>query len=179
MDVGETVTCKLNGGKAVRWESNNMECATVDGNGMITAHKAGISIISAYTGNGRKYDLEIKVCISQPLPGLLNNKRLVSHRGYNAIAPENTMSAFQKSYEYGYKYVETDVTFTADGVPVLLHDDSIDRTSNGSGKIASLTYEYVRTLDFGSWKSEEYVGEKIPSLMNLWHFVLPMIFIHM
>lgn len=135
MDVGETVTCKLNGGKAVRWESNNMECATVDGNGMITAHKAGISIISAYTGNGRKYDLEIKVCISQPLPGLLNNKRLVSHRGYNAIAPENTMSAFQKSYEYGYKYVETDVTFTADGVPVLLHDDSIDRTSNGSGKL--------------------------------------------
>ena len=84
------------------------------------------------------------------------------------------MSAFQKAYEYGYKYVETDVTFTADGVPVLLHDDSIDRTSNGSGEIASLTYEYVRTLDFGSWKSKEY-----HHLMNLWHFVLPMIFIHM
>lgn len=89
------------------------------------------------------------------------------------------MSAFQKAYEYGYKYVETDVTFTADGVPVLLHDDSIDRTSNGSGKIASLTYEYVRTLDFGSWKSKEYAGEKYHHLMNLWHFVLPMIFIHM
>lgn len=163
LDVGETVTCKLNGGKAVRWESNNIESATVDGNGVVTAHKTGISIISAYVESGKKYDFEIKVYNSQTLQGLLNNKRLVSHRGYNETAPENTMSAFQKSYEYGYKYVETDVTFTADDVPVLLHDDSIDRTSNGSGKIGSLTYEYVRTLDFGSWKSEEYAGEKIPS----------------
>lgn len=163
LDVGETVICKLNGGKAVRWESSNLESATVDGNGVVTAHKTGTSIISANVENGRKYDFEIKVYNSQTLQGLLNNKRLVSHRGYNAIAPENTMSAFQKAYEYGYKYVETDVTFTADGVPVLLHDDSIGRTSNGSGKIASLTYEYVRTLDFGSWKSKEYAGEKIPS----------------
>jgi len=163
LDVGETVTCKLNGGKAVRWESNNIESATVDGNGVVTAHKTGTSIISAYVESGKKYDFEIKVYNSQTLQGLLNNKRLVSHRGYNETAPENTMSAFQKSYEYGYKYVETDVTFTADDVPVLLHDDSIDRTSNGSGKIGSLTYEYVRTLDFGSWKSEEYAGEKIPS----------------
>ena len=89
------------------------------------------------------------------------------------------MSAFQKAYEYGYKYVETDVTFTADGVPVLLHDDSIDRTSNGSGKIASLTYEYVRTLDFGSWKSKEYAGEKIPSFDEFMAFCSTMIFIHM
>lgn len=163
LDVGETVTCQLNGGKAVRWESNNIESATVDGNGVVTAHKTGTSIISAYVESGKKYDFEIKVYNSQTLQGLLNNKRLVSHRGYNETAPENTMSAFQKSYEYGYKYVETDVTFTADDVPVLLHDDSIDRTSNGSGKIGSLTYEYVRTLDFGSWKSEEYAGEKIPS----------------
>lgn len=163
LDVGETVTCKLNGGKAVRWESNNIESATVDGNGVVTAHKTGTSIISAYVESGKKYDFDIKVYNSQTLQGLLNNKRLVSHRGYNETAPENTMSAFQKSYEYGYKYVETDVTFTADDVPVLLHDDSIDRTSNGSGKIGSLTYEYVRTLDFGSWKSEEYAGEKIPS----------------
>ena len=163
LDVGETVTCKLNGGKAVRWESNNIESATVDGNGVVTAHKTGTSIISAYVESGKKYDFEIKVYNSQTLQGLLNNKRLVSHRGYNETAPENTMSAFQKSYEYGYKYVETDVTFTADDVPVLLHDDSIDRTSNGSGKIGSLTYEYVRTLDFGSWKSEEYAGGKIPS----------------
>ena len=163
LDVGETVTCKLNGGKAVRWESNNIENVTVDGNGVVTAHKTGTSIISAYVESGKKYDFEIKVYNSQTLQGLLNNKRLVSHRGYNETAPENTMSAFQKSYEYGYKYVETDVTFTADDVPVLLHDDSIDRTSNGNGKIGSLAYEYVRTLDFGSWKSEEYVGEKIPS----------------
>ena len=104
--------------------------------------------ISANVENGRKYDFEIKVYNSQTLQGLLNNKRLVSHRGYNAIAPENTMSAFQKAYEYGYKYVETDITFTADGVPVLLHDDSIDRTSNGSGKIASLTYAVIQDISY-------------------------------
>lgn len=170
LDVGESVTCKLNGGKAVRWESNNIENATVDGNGVVTAHKTGTSIISAYVESGKKYDFEIKVYNSQTLQGLLNNKRLVSHRGYNETAPENTISAFQKSYEYGYKYVETDVTFTADDVPVLLHDDTIDRTSNGSGKIGSLAYEYVRTLDFGSWKSEEYVGEKIPSFDEFMEF---------
>lgn len=59
--------------------------------------------------------------------------------------------------------VECDVCFTNDGVPVLLHYETVDRTSDGHGKICDLTFEEVRSFDFGSWKSEKYAGEKIPS----------------
>jgi glycerophosphoryl diester phosphodiesterase len=88
--------------------------------------------------------------------------KAVNHRGYNTIAPENTLAAFKVSKEKGFKYVECDVSFTSDGYAVLLHDSTVDRTSNGTGSIASMTLEDVRALDFGSWKSAEYAGEQIP-----------------
>lgn len=86
----------------------------------------------------------------------------INHRGF-AEAPENTLSAFKLSYKKGFKYVECDVSFTSDNVAVLLHDGTIDRTSNGTGSINFMTFDDVRTLDFGSWKSEDYAGEQIPS----------------
>lgn len=88
----------------------------------------------------------------------------VNHRGYNAIAPENTLPAFKLSKEMGFLYVETDVQFTSDGVAVCLHDRSIARTSDGSGNIDQMTWAQVQTYDFGSWKSSAYAGTKIPSL---------------
>lgn len=91
------------------------------------------------------------------------NLHAVNHRGYNRVAPENTLSAYKLSKKAGFQYVECDVSLTADRVPVLLHDDSIDRTSNGSGNIEELTYDQVKDLDFGSWKSAAYAGEKIPT----------------
>ena len=87
----------------------------------------------------------------------------VAHRGYSTIAPENTLAAYRLAKEKGFTTVECDVSFTSDGVAVLLHDSTIDRTSNGSGSIANMTLEQVRQYDFGSWKSSEYVGEKIPT----------------
>ena len=89
--------------------------------------------------------------------------RSVAHRGYSETAPENTLAAFKEAKKMGFNSVECDVQFTKDNVPVLLHDNTIDRTSNGTGSIANLTYEYVSSLDFGSWKSSKYVGEKIPT----------------
>ena len=89
--------------------------------------------------------------------------KTVSHRGLNSIAPENTLPAFILSKEKGYLTVETDICFTSDGVPILLHDWTIDRTSNGSGDIRNMTYAEVSQYDFGSWKSSEYVGTKIPT----------------
>ena len=91
------------------------------------------------------------------------NLRAVNHRGYNTIAPENTLSAFRLSAEMGFKWVELDVQWTSDGVPVILHDATIDRTSNGTGAIKDLRFVEVRQYDFGSWKSEEYAGEQIPT----------------
>ena len=92
-----------------------------------------------------------------------SNVRSINHRGYNTTTPENTLSAFRLSKKNGFNYVECDVSFTSDGHAVLLHDSTVDRTSNGTGSIANMTLAEVRALDFGSWKSEEYVGEQIPT----------------
>lgn len=87
----------------------------------------------------------------------------INHRGDNVTAPENTMPAFINSVRNGFVFVETDVRFTSDNVPVLLHDATVDRTSNGTGAISGMTYTQARALDFGSWKSAEYADTKIPS----------------
>lgn len=96
----------------------------------------------------------------------------VNHQGYNRVAPANTLPAFQLSAKQGFKYVETDVRFTSDGVAVLLHDESINATArNADGSqisetinIADITYEQALTYDFGIWKGEQYAGTKIPTL---------------
>lgn len=90
--------------------------------------------------------------------------RDVNHRGYSKIAPENTLPAFVLSKEKGFKIIEVDLRYTKDGVPVLLHDGSVNRTSNGEGNVDELAYEQLRKLDFGSWKSELYAGTVIPNL---------------
>lgn len=90
--------------------------------------------------------------------------RSVNHRGYSADAPENTMPAFRLSRKMGFRYVETDVSFTADGVAVLLHDATVNRTSNGKGKLSEMSFAEVRQYDFGSWKSPLYKGTVIPTL---------------
>lgn len=92
-----------------------------------------------------------------------DNVKSVCHRGYNIEAPENTLPAYKLAKKNGFKYVECDVSFTRDNVGVLLHDNTIDRTSNGTGNISNMTYEEVSALDFGSWFNEKYTGEKIPT----------------
>lgn len=91
------------------------------------------------------------------------NVKAIAHRGYSTEAPENTLPAYILAKKNGFNYAECDVSFTADGVPVLLHDSTIDRTSDGSGSISSLTYAQASQYDFGAWKSAEYAGTKIPT----------------
>ncbi len=92
----------------------------------------------------------------------------VGHRGWYK-APENTLSAYRESYNQGFRYVECDVQFTKDGIPVLLHDDTIDRTSNGSGYLSQMTYAEVSKYDFSYDDNDTvndfsaYRGEKIPT----------------
>ena len=90
----------------------------------------------------------------------------VAHRGFSSVAPENTLPAFKLAKTNGFFYVETDIQYTKDGVPVCLHNSGIDETSDGTGFIRDLTFEQVRQYDFGSWKSAEYAGTKIPSFME-------------
>lgn len=87
----------------------------------------------------------------------------IAHRGYSTVAPENTLPAYQLAKEMGFNYVEADIVYTSDNVPVLSHDTTIDRCSDGTGSISSMTFEQLQQYDFGSWKSATYAGTKIPS----------------
>lgn len=89
---------------------------------------------------------------------------VISHRGANLVAPQNTLVAFKKSFEIGCDGVETDIHLTKDGVPVLCHNFTIDETSDGEGAIKNMTLEELLKFDFGSYRGEEFAGTKIPLL---------------
>ncbi|MDF2499424.1 MAG: hypothetical protein K0Q77_138 [Anaerosporomusa subterranea] len=89
---------------------------------------------------------------------------IFAHRGARAYAPENTLSAFQKAYAMRADGIELDVQLTKDGVPVICHDHSVNRTSNGQGWIRDYTLAEIKRLDFGSWFHQDFSGETIPTL---------------
>ncbi|QNO15595.1 glycerophosphodiester phosphodiesterase [Alkalicella caledoniensis] len=93
--------------------------------------------------------------------------RIIAHRGASGGAPENTMSAFKKALDMGSHGIETDVQMTKDGVLILCHDETVERTTNGKGFIKDFTYSELRKLDAGIKFSEEFKGEKIPTLEEL------------
>ena len=98
--------------------------------------------------------------------GGVNSYRVqaIAHRGASGYAPENTMAAFMEAFELKADFIELDVAMTKDGVLIVIHDDTVDRTTDGTGKVAELTYDYIRTLDAGSWFSPEFAGEQVPTL---------------
>lgn len=101
------------------------------------------------------------------------NVGVVGHRGAAAVAPENTLSAFRLAIEHGVDFVETDVQLTADGVPVLMHDPRVDRTTSGVGPIAGYSLEQLRALDAGSWFAPEFAGEQVPTLQEFTELLRP------
>lgn len=88
----------------------------------------------------------------------------VAHRGYSAVAPENTLPAFAAAVLGGATYVEFDVRTTADGVPVVIHDRTVDRTTDGSGHVWDLPAASIAELDAGSWFSPAFAGVRVPTL---------------
>ena len=88
----------------------------------------------------------------------------VAHRGASAYAPENTVAAFDEAIRLGAKAVEFDVRLTADGLPVVLHDETVDRTTNGRGPVSGLSRFDLLRLDAGSWMHPRFSGTRIPSL---------------
>ncbi|MFC9600838.1 glycerophosphodiester phosphodiesterase [Peribacillus butanolivorans] len=93
--------------------------------------------------------------------GDLRKMETVAHRGASGYAPENTIAAFDKALEMKVDYIEIDVQRSKDGELVVMHDNKVDRTTNGTGYIKDLTFEQLRSLDAGSWKGEQFTGEKI------------------
>ena len=88
----------------------------------------------------------------------------IAHRGYSAVAPENTLPALAAAVLGGATFVEFDVRTTADGVPVVIHDRTVDRTTSGTGHVRDLSLDEVRELDAGSWFSPAYAGARVPTL---------------
>ncbi len=88
----------------------------------------------------------------------------LGHRGYSELYPENTMLAFKEAVEAGACGFELDVVKSADGVLFIMHDDTVDRTTDGTGKCSELTWDYIKTLDAGSYKDSAFAGVGVPSL---------------
>ena len=88
----------------------------------------------------------------------------IAHRGASAEAPENTVAAFDEAIRLGARAVEMDVRLCKDGIPVILHDPMVDRTTNGTGAVADLTRLDLLRLDAGSWKHPRFAGTRIPLL---------------
>ena len=89
---------------------------------------------------------------------------ITGHRGAAALAPENTLISIHKAAEAGVKWVEIDTQLSADGIPVVFHDETVNRCTDGKGKIADLTLAQLKTLDAGSWFGEQFTGVQIPTL---------------
>ncbi len=92
---------------------------------------------------------------------------LIAHRGASAQAPENTLIAMKKAQALGARWVEFDVTLTADNVPVIFHDETLERTTNGQGEIALTTWKDLQQLDAGSFFDTRYHQARIPSFESL------------
>jgi len=94
----------------------------------------------------------------------LNLPPVIGHRGTANLAPENTLAGIRRAQEEGAGWVEFDVKLTSDGIPILMHDDRLGRTTNGKGKVALASLKDIQALDAGSWFAPEFAGERVPTL---------------
>jgi len=104
--------------------------------------------------------------------GMLRKKPLIiGHRGASAHAPENTIAAFQLALKFGADAVELDAKLSADGAIVVIHDQTVDRTTNGQGKISEFSLTEIKKLDAGSKFDLQFEGEAIPTLEEVFEVV--------
>jgi glycerophosphoryl diester phosphodiesterase len=90
--------------------------------------------------------------------------RVVGHRGAATYAPENTLASIRRARELGCRWVELDVKLSRDGIPILMHDEQLGRTTNGRGRVRDMTLDELRRLDAGSWKGAAFAGTPVPTL---------------
>lgn len=92
--------------------------------------------------------------------------RVTGHRGAKMRAPENTIVSFRAAKRLGAGWVELDAKLTREGVPIVIHDYTLDRTTNGTGRVEDVTLEEISRLDAGTWFAPEFAGEKVPTLAD-------------
>ncbi|MBS0338469.1 MAG: glycerophosphodiester phosphodiesterase [Proteobacteria bacterium] len=91
--------------------------------------------------------------------------RVVAHRGGGTLAPENTLGALRLGASMGFGGVEFDVMLAGDGTPVLIHDETLERTTSGKGGVPAKTYAEIGSLDAGAWHSDRFRGERVPTFV--------------
>ncbi|HVS86814.1 MAG TPA: glycerophosphodiester phosphodiesterase family protein [Candidatus Acidoferrum sp.] len=95
---------------------------------------------------------------------------MIAHRGASGHAPENTLAAFKRAVALGATFIETDLQLTRDSRFVAMHDGTVNRTTNGQGKVHDMTMAELRRLDAGSWFGSEFAGERVPTLDEILGF---------
>ena len=110
--------------------------------------------------------MSLKSPVSWPYPAV------IAHRGGGVIAPENTLAGLRCGYDHGFIMSEFDVKLSKDNVLIVLHDDTVDRTSDGSGAAANMTFNELSRLDMGGWHSAWHAGEPLPAFSQFARFVL-------
>jgi len=96
---------------------------------------------------------------------------VIAHRGMSANAPENTMAAFTRVVQAGIQWVEFDVMLAACGTPVVIHDETLERTTGHAGSVGDFPYSYLSTLDAGGWFQSAFSGERIPAFAQVMEFL--------
>ncbi|MBE9554764.1 MAG: glycerophosphodiester phosphodiesterase, partial [Proteobacteria bacterium] len=97
---------------------------------------------------------------------------MTGHRGAKGHAPENTMAGLRKAVELGARWIEFDVKLTADNELVLFHDDTLNRTTDGKGRVARTAFAEIRKLDAGRWFSPDFTGEPVPTLAEAMDYLV-------
>lgn len=105
---------------------------------------------------------------------MLKLPKIIGHRGACGYAPENTIESIRTAAELGAKWVELDVKLTKDQIPVIFHDDTLERTTNGSGNMADISYEDLRQLETGSWYADSFTGINVPTLEEVCEVLIEM-----
>ena len=149
--------------------------------GIIVAEATTVGVLSydldikykrtAPVNQGMKYRVDREPSIYLPAGAAITANdekmpypRVCAHRGCNTLAPENTMPAFGIAVAFGADEIEFDVQCTSDGVPVVMHDTTVNRTTDGEGKISNMTLAEIKALDCGVGKFEAYRGTRVPTL---------------
>ncbi len=107
---------------------------------------------------------EPETAVPDPTAIVMPTRGICAHRGASRSHPENTLSAFREAIQIGAHQIEMDVQLTRDGHMVLMHDMTVDRTTDGRGRVTELTLAQIKRLDAGSWKDAKFRGERIPTL---------------
>lgn len=98
---------------------------------------------------------------------MFNKVTLIAHRGFSAEAPENTLAAFDLALTNNYPDIEFDVQLTREGVPVVIHDETLDRTTDGHGPVSQHSLKEIKALDAGSWFNPSFAGRRVPTLREI------------